>query len=250
MDRSRLELEPGLWLDAGRAVWLAEPRVLIVADLHLGYAWAHRAAGNLLPVGATEDTTERLLALLNRYPAREMVLLGDILHGAVDAPALSTELRWLALNVGERTRLRLIGGNHDRHLASALAAAGIALEVDAAATIGPHLLLHGDERDAAKAAGDLQLCGQRGGWVILGHEHPAITLSDGVASRAKCPCFLVGAGVLVLPAFSAWAAGTNVRDGHFLSHYARLARFDRAVAILADKLLPVPLPCADARNQA
>ncbi len=249
MDRSRLELEPGLWLDSGRAVWLAEPRVLIVADLHLGYAWAHRADGQLLPLSATEDTTERLLGLLNRYPARELVLLGDILHRAVEAPALYTELRWLTLNVGERTRLRLIGGNHDRHLASTLAAAGLAMEINESLTIGPHLLLHGDGRDEESAADHLRICAQRGGRVILGHEHPAITLSDGVASSAKCPCFLAGPGILVLPAFSAWAAGSPVRDGNFLSHYARLSRFDRAVTVLAGKLLSVPVSCAGERNR-
>ncbi len=250
MDRSRLELEPGLWLDAGRAVWLAEFQVLIVADLHLGYAWAHRADGQLLPISAKEDTTERLLALLNRYPAREMVLLGDILHRAVDTPALYTELRWLTLNVGERTRLRLIGGNHDRNLASTLAAAGLAMEVDESLNIGPHLLLHGDGRDERMAFDRLRDCTQSGGRVIFGHEHPSIVLSDGVASRAKCPCFLAGPGVLVLPAFSAWAAGSPIQDGNFLSPYARASRFDRAVAILAGKLLPVPVSCAGGGNRA
>lgn len=250
MDRSRLELEPGVWLDAGRAVWLAEPRVLVVADLHLGYAWAHRADGQLLPLSAAEDTTERLLALLNRYPARELVLLGDIVHRAVDVPALYTELRWLVLNVGDRTRLRLVGGNHDRHLAATLAAAGLALEIDDTVTVGPHLLLHGDNRNEALAVTHLQECAQRSGRVILGHEHPAITLSGGVASSVKCPCFLAAQSVLVLPAFSAWAAGCPIRDGGFLSHYARLTHFDRAVAVLNDKLLPIPISCAGTRNQA
>jgi putative SbcD/Mre11-related phosphoesterase len=250
MDRSRLELEPGLWLDAARALWLAEPQVLVVADLHLGYAWAHRADGQLLPITAAEDTTERLLALLNRYPARELVLLGDLVHRAVEVPALYTELRWLALNVGERTRLRLVGGNHDRHLASTLAAAGLTLEIDDSVTVGPHLLLHGDNQNESSATGHLQECSQRGGRVIIGHEHPAITLSGGVASNVKCPCFLAAPGVLVLPAFSAWAAGSPIRDGCFLSHYARLSHFDRAVAVVADKLLPVRISCAGTRNQA
>ncbi len=242
MDRSRLELEPGLWLDAARAVWLEEARVLAVADLHLGYAWAHRSQGQLLPVSAQEDSTERLLALLNRYPAREVVVLGDVVHRALDVPALHAELRWLALAVGDRVRLRLIGGNHDRQLAATLAAAGIALEITESISVGPHLLLHGDGRDEAAAQAHLDACAAHGGRVIFGHEHPSITLSDRVASNVKCPCFLTGPGALVLPAFSLWAAGTNIRDRAFLSPYARLSTFDRAIAILAGKLLPVPLP--------
>jgi putative SbcD/Mre11-related phosphoesterase len=241
MDRSRLELEPGLWLDADRAVWLEEPHVLIVADLHLGYAWAHRAQGQLLPLGTHEDTTERLLALLQRYPAREVVLLGDVVHRAIDVSALHAELRWLALAVGERARLRLVGGNHDRELAATLAKAGLALEIAEMITVGPHLLLHGDERDGSVAATRLEAQAAQGGRIILGHEHPAIVLSDHVASHVKCPCFLIGTHTLVLPAFSPWAAGSDIRRGTFLSPYTALDRGARAVAIIAGKLLCVPL---------
>jgi putative SbcD/Mre11-related phosphoesterase len=241
VDRGRLELEPGVWLDARHAVWLEEWRTLIVADLHLGYAWAHRAEGQLLPVDTRENSTERLLHLLARYPAEEVVLLGDIVHRAVDVPALHSELRWLALNIGERARLRLIGGNHDRDLARTLAAAGIALEIAASATVGPHLLLHGDERSDAAAEAQLRAHTASGGRIILGHEHPAITLSGGIATHVKCPCFLAGPGVLVLPAFSRWAAGSEIGRRPFLSPYARLGALDRAVAVVAGKLMPIPL---------
>ena len=241
MDRSRLELEPGVWLDADRAVWLEKWRTLAVADLHLGYAWAHRAEGQLLPVDTREDSTERLLKLLDRYPAEEVVLLGDIVHRAVDVPALHTELRWLALTVGERARLRLIGGNHDRELAATLATAGIVLEIDTSAIVGPHLLLHGDERDESVAKSRLGEQAALGGRVILGHEHPAIGLSDGVASHVKCPCFVAGPNFLVLPAFSRWAAGGDIRSHRFMSPYARLRPAESAIAIVAGKLLPVPL---------
>lgn len=241
MDRSRLELEPGVWLDAGRAVWLEKWCTLAVADLHLGYAWAHRAEGQLLPVETGEDSTERLLLLMARYRPEEVVLLGDIVHRAVDVPALHSELRWLALNVGERARLRLIGGNHDRELAASLAAAGIALEVGRSTTVGPHLLLHGDEPDEAMAKTRLRELSALGGRVILGHEHPAIGLSDGVASHVKCPCFVIGKDFLVLPAFSQWAAGGDIRTYGFTSPYARLQPAERAVAIVAGKLLPIVL---------
>lgn len=238
MDRSRLELEPGLWLDADRAVWLAETRTLAVADLHLGYAWAHRAAGQLLPVSAHEDTTERLFHLVDRYQPEEVVVLGDVVHRATNLPALHAELRWLALAIGDRARLRLIGGNHDRQLAETLAAAGIGLEIAEFIEAGPHILLHGDS-DEATARVRTASQTTRGGRVIMGHEHPAIVLTDGIASRAKCPCFLAGPGLLIVPAFSPWAAGTEIRGDRFLSPYPRLTPPTDAIAILAGKLLPV-----------
>lgn len=233
---ARLELSPGLWLDARRAVYLAESATLAVADLHLGYAWAHRHGGQLLPLQLRDESTARLLALAGDYAPREIVLLGDIVHRAVPVPELRAEVRDLCAALSARAPLRLLAGNHDARLAEF---AGC--EVLTRWTAGPHLLLHGDERAADAAASHLQAAAERGGRIIFGHEHPAITLSDRVATRAKCPCFLAAPNALVLPAFSPWAAGTEVRDRQFLSAYSHAAEFSHAIAILAGKLLPVPL---------
>jgi metallophosphoesterase superfamily enzyme len=151
MDRTRLEWEPGVWLDAGRAVWLEEWHTLAVADLHLGYAWAHRAEGQLMPLEAGEDCVARLQQLLDRYPVEEVLLLGDVVHRAVEVEPLHAELRALASSIGGRARLRLIAGNHDRNLKELLLKAKIDLEIMKSATVGAHLLLHGDEPSEAVA---------------------------------------------------------------------------------------------------
>ncbi len=241
MDRTRLELGPGLWLDARRAVWLEKPRVLAVADLHLGYAWAHRSEGQLLPVHTSEDSTERLLELIDSYTPREVVLLGDVVHRAIAAPALQEELRRLVEAVSARARLHIVTGNHDTGLTRLLTATSLSVETSPHMTFVPHFLTHGDASDACTSTKRMQEIAAGGGRVIMGHEHPAIAISDRVASRVKCPCFLVSREVLVLPAFSRWAAGTDVIRHGFLSNFARHTQFDRAVAILASKLLPVPL---------
>src|SRR5258705_13749382 len=83
MDHSRYEVAPGIWLDARRALWLTEPRALAVADLHIGYPWAHRHTGQLMPITAPDDTTERLTQLREEYQPSQIVLVGDIVHRAV-----------------------------------------------------------------------------------------------------------------------------------------------------------------------
>ena len=83
MDHSKHEFAPGMWLDARRALWIPEARLLAVADLHLGYAWAHRHAGQLMPITARDTTAERLRALVEDYKPQRLVLLGDIVHRAV-----------------------------------------------------------------------------------------------------------------------------------------------------------------------
>jgi putative SbcD/Mre11-related phosphoesterase len=239
MDRSRLELEPGLWLDARGAVWLERESVLAVADLHLGYAWAHRYEGNLLPLRAPDETVSRLLALVESYAPADLVLLGDIVHGTVPVPALKDDLCELFERLSDKTTLRLIVGNHDAQLVKLLGTCGIEAVAMREFRAGPHLLLHGEGTDDRLAAEQLATTGARGGRVIIGHEHPALQLSDGVATSAKCPCFVFSSNLLVLPAFSPWSAGTNVRTHKFMSSLARRCPMEGAVAIAAGKLLSV-----------
>src|SRR6185436_14629376 len=71
MDKSRLEIAPKVWLDHRRALYLEGHSVLAVADLHLGYAWAHRYHGQMLPVAAGDRLLERLTALCTYYHPRQ-----------------------------------------------------------------------------------------------------------------------------------------------------------------------------------
>lgn len=237
--QSAIEISAGIVLDARHAVWLKGERVLAIADLHLGYAWAHRAEGNLLPINAPDDTPTRLAELVNDYAPREVALLGDIVHRAVRIEPLREEIRRFCAAVGSAT-LRLIAGNHDRKLAPLLDECGASLEIVSSMQAGPHLLVHGDAPDNF-AADHLRETNARGGMVFLGHEHPAITLSDGVATRAKCPCFLLGPGCIVLPAFSRWSAGGGLRSSPYLSAYLRIDPPQRAIAIAAGKLLSLAM---------
>lgn len=240
-DLSRRTLPPDIVLDARRAVFLSQSETLVVADLHLGYAWAHRHGGNLLPLSAGEDALGRLLDLVESYAPRELVLLGDIVHRAVPVAELRRELRESLCALGGRARLRLVAGNHDRRLAPLLAECGVGTELVREMECAPHFLTHGDGADVEGAAARREAARARGGRVIIGHEHPAVTISDGVSTTAKCPCFLVGGRVLVLPAFSSWAAGSDARAGRWMSPFTVGEPFPQAVAILAGKLLPVRL---------
>ena len=213
MDKSRLQIEPGIWLDARRAIWFEEFSILAVADLHIGYNWAHRHGGQMLPVHQADDTIERLKNLCDFYKPAEVLLLGDIVHRALPLPQIEAQLRQL---LGEFTGVRLILGNHDRFLEKLISA-----PLQTEYVRGHYVFVHGHQPM------------ERPERVIMGHEHPAISVGDGVATSVKCPCFLIGRNTIVLPAFSLWAAGGV--------EMPLRQRFDRAVAILGDKLLPIPL---------
>jgi DNA ligase-associated metallophosphoesterase len=232
MTPSRWELAPGIWLDARRALWLAEEKVLAVADTHLGYAWAQRQRGLLLPITVRDDTLERLLALQADYAPRDVVVLGDIVHRAVPIPALEEQVKQLVSTLTRASRLTLVAGNHDKDLDQLLGRFLYSVRFVPELVAGPHLLVHGD-RPCDPAP--------KGGLTVMGHEHPAVSLGDGAGSRIKCPCFLVSEKLLVLPAFSHWAAGTVAGGYGFMSPLAKKARFKQAFAICGDKLLPMKL---------
>jgi len=210
-------------------VWIESERVLAIADLHLGYAWAHRHNGQLLPVAQPDDCLKRLQALCASYSPKHLVLLGDIVHQALALEPIERELNELRCCFGPDTQLVLIRGNHDRKLAPLAARAG--LELTSEFSAGEYLFVHGDKEPSPAHTGKL---------VFMGHEHPAISLGDGISNR-KFPCFLLSEKVIVLPAFSSWAAGANVRTGRYMSALASKAGFDEALAILGERLLPVRL---------
>jgi len=231
----RLALFPDLTLDVRRAFWLPEFRTLAVPDVHLGFAWAQRRRGALLPVDTPDDTLERLAALQRDYQPARIVFLGDLVHAVADEPVLRAELSALVARLSPGSELRVVLGNHDLRLPRRLVEWGIALPAEPLLDCGRFRLVHGHEPLPE------ELLAPPDRVVLLGHEHPGVVLGDGVATSAKCPAFLAGRGLVVAPAFSNWAAGCNVVRREFLGPVARAARFDAVVACVGSRLLRVPL---------
>lgn len=236
MDHSKYEFAPGMWLDARRALWLREARLLAVADLHIGYAWAHRHAGQLMPITARDTTPERLRALVDDYKPQRLVLLGDIVHRAVPVKPVQEALLAVLDCLPKELTVTAIAGNHDRHLEQLLPGNGRFVSTKHFTANGC-VFVHGDTNSAAAAETDIKAVKTKRGWVVIGHEHPSVTLGDGVATWEKYPCFLVCDGLLVLPAFSQWAAG-NSRD-EFMSPLLECSGIETKVAIVGDRLLPI-----------
>ena len=182
----RTEVQPGVWLDSRLAVWLPIERLLVVADLHWGYAASHRSRGNLLPWWGDDEMERRLNALLNDYFPAEMIWLGDIVHAAEGGARAETFLR------RSPVAITALAGNHDRRWRSAGATS---------MRRGKYFFHHGDTSPALPDS-----CIE-----VIGHYHPAVSWGDGAGSRLKLPALVASAGRLVLPAFSPWAAGTAWR---------------------------------------
>ena len=177
------EIRPGVWLDARRALWLTRERLLVVADLHWGYAASHHARGHLLPAWGDDEIEQRLRTLVSDYRPAEMLWLGDIVHAAEGGARAELFLR------SPPVPTSVLAGNHDRRWAVAR---------EKTLTRGAYFFHHGDASHPVPADAI----------EIIGHHHPAISWTDGAGTRIKVPALVARPRRFILPAFSPWAAGS------------------------------------------
>lgn len=185
MNVARAEVEPGLWVDGRRAVYLATARAVVISDLHFGYELAQRAAGHLFPGWGRDEAVARVEGLLRDWEAERLILLGDLVHGRSGWQPLAGWLRGLQVEVVA------VRGNHDRG-----APPGFGL---VEAWRWEKWRLHHGDRDLGAEEGTRDM---------VGHWHPAVVLQDGAGLRRRLPALVVGEWRVVLPAFSPWAGGS------------------------------------------
>ncbi len=189
-----LEVEAGgqaLLLLADKAVWWPAQRALLVADVHIGKAVTFRALGVPVPRGTTSETLAALSALVERWQAQRVVVLGDFLHAAQShAPAtLGALARWRERHPD--LALTLVRGNHDDRAGDPPQKLGIEV-VDEPLTIDGLALCHHPRAQAGAA------------YTLAGHLHPCVALYGRANDRLRLPCFHFGPEVGVLPAFGSF----------------------------------------------
>jgi DNA ligase-associated metallophosphoesterase len=203
-------------LPAG-AVWWADERLLVVADLHLEKGSSFARRGQMLPPYDTPETLARLSRLIAGCDPRTVVALGDSFHDDEGAARLAPRDRAALAALQTGRDWIWIAGNHDPapHHLSGTSVATLA--------IGPVAFRHQPLQELARGE-------------IAGHLHPsARVLGRGRSVRRRC---LAGDGHrLVLPAFGAYAGGLNVLDRAFAGLFAP-ATF-RAFMLGEDRVYPV-----------
>ncbi len=231
-------LLPGLVADR-TALFLEREGVLVLADLHIGYEEERVASGFLLPRRQEELLRGEVERLLSEYHPRRLVLNGDVKHefGRISGQEWRVIRRLLSLVWERGCEPVVIAGNHDALLAPLLERLG--LPVERSFRAGSALILHGDApaHEVARSFAGVRL-------VIIGHEHPALGLSDGTR-RELVKAFLVGkkrvggrsCSLVVMPSWNPFSAGIDVlRERPLGPLLADFTGF-RAFAVLDDEVL-------------
>ncbi len=186
----------GAWLltPEGAATHPGE-RTAVVADVHLGYEWARGAAGDCVPAHSLEETLARLESVFARTAIRRLIVAGDLVESASPCHRTAADVRRLEDWLDSRgVSLVVVEGNHDRgRLVGDRASRGIRLP--SSCMVGGWTIAHGHR----------PIAGER---TVSGHHHPMIR-----AGGRAWPCFLAGPARIVLPAFTANAAGRDVLSG-------------------------------------
>lgn len=184
------------------ALWLAQERMLVVADLHLEKGSAYAARGQMLPPYDTRETLGRLEVEAAALCPSVLVFLGDTFHdGLAEARLAADDARRLAALAAGRTLVWVVG-NHDADGPRSLPG-----EVASDLRLGPLVLRH--EPIAGLQSGE-----------VSGHLHPCAKVR-GPRGTVRRRCFVTDGERLVLPAFGAYAGGLNVRDAAFAGLFAR-----------------------------
>lgn len=193
----------------GTGLWLTDEKTLIICDVHLGYEQELICKGVLVPKVQRQQIEADLRLILSKIKPKRIVINGDLKHefGRInrqewkDVTALLTYLR------AHCQELMILEGNHDPMLFPI--ADKLAVELQKELRLGDILITHGDKIPKQLAP-----------VIIMGHEHPAITLQeDAKAERFKC--FLKGkykkSTLIVQPSFQPLIPGTDVLQARHLS---------------------------------
>ncbi|GAC1659916.1 MAG: hypothetical protein NVS4B13_06370 [Candidatus Elarobacter sp.] len=218
-------LADGVLALPGGFALLSASRALICADAHLGYEDV-MGGGAALPLWSTTEIVASIALAAQRHGAREIVFLGDAIHGAGlsegAARAVSAALDALRARAG----VTVVAGNHEGRTRGVVVL-GATVEVYER---DGWTLVHGDRpRDGSEHA--------RSERTMIGHLHPSLHLGGEVSA----PAFLASPGLVVVPALTPYSTGLDVTSDACLDALAPwgVQRRDvHVVAATAERVFP------------
>ncbi len=191
------------------ALYDPEQKMLILSDLHLGLESLMADSGLYMPKFQLSEMKDDLLDVLERKEVERVMVCGDIKHEFSETSygekkEVEEFVEFLSESVGN---IFLVKGNHDNYLIYTIKRYhNVSLEEEF--VFENVAFIHGHEKREIMRGLDIE-------YVIMGHEHPALTLTDEIGVKEKIRCFLYGkmregTKLIVMPAFSSLAQGSNV----------------------------------------
>lgn len=193
------------------AIYSPELDMLILSDLHLGLEGSMTAKGSYVPKFHFDDVLEDIEKARSRTGASRILLNGDLKNEfKKNSYSEEQEIKKLLKHLKRRFEEAIVvEGNHDKFVEDIVEEQG--LELNDYFLEDGFLFVHGDKRPE-EISDDLKY-----DTIVIGHEHPALSLEDDIGISEKIDCILYGETVsgkkiVVLPAFSNISNGTNINE--------------------------------------
>ncbi len=195
-----VEFEPALYVKSLDAI--------VVADIHLGLEWELEEKGVHIPFPTYEPIVKSLRNMFSYRSAKKLIILGDIKNEFGDInPEEWTQVQDFVNDVRSLgAEPLLIRGNHDNFVRTVLRRLNVEFQ-EPPVRLGEYFLIHGDK--------DHELPGE-GNVIIMGHEHPVVSIRDSIGVKHRFKSFLCGeycgAKIIVLPSMNPLTMGTAVNE--------------------------------------
>jgi DNA ligase-associated metallophosphoesterase len=205
------------------ALWWADERLLVVADLHFEKGSSFARRGQFLPPYDTAETLLHLARLIDRYDPATFIALGDSFHDEEGDGRMCARDHAVLTRLQKGRNWIWIAGNHDP-----AAPRGLAGDHMESLVFGRLVFRHEPKRGVPVGE-------------IAGHLHPAARVA-GRGRTVRRRCFVGDGERLVLPAFGAYAGGLNILDQAFSGLFARSMQ-----ALVLGKERVYPVACSGLR---
>lgn len=202
-----------------KAAFLFDPKVLVVADLHLGKD-VHFSRHGLPIGGATNETFENLRDLIALTQPSQIVFAGDLFHSSIN----ESWPIFVEFVSGLHAPVSLARGNHDVIPARRYEELGIRAEQTI--EVPPFAVYHHPPVD--HTAHEL--------YGICGHIHPGVKIGAGPGD--VLPCFVEMPGYCILPAF-----------GRFTGFAKMNGSVGRLSVVTPEKVIPLEPRVVDSERE-
>lgn len=191
------------------ALFIEKENTLVVSDLHLGLEDEQESKGIHIPTSTFPKIMESILTPVKELSCDKIVILGDFKHEF----GKPSEVEWYSVKKIVRS-LREIGveplivrGNHDNYIILILKEMNVKL-FQPSLKINNFTLFHGHLEFTEKE--------EKSKHIIMGHEHPSISIKDDLGVKHRFKAFLTGKvgekNITVLPSTSPLAYGSNINE--------------------------------------
>jgi len=214
--QDKMGIHPGIEIH-GLTLYLKKEKILIFADLHLGYEEELMEFGYLVPRFQYKEIIGHLEKILSEIDVKKVIINGDLKHefGRISEQEWEEVLNFLDFLEERVDEIILIKGNHDNIIGPIATKRKVSIVPSYfIKEIGAYIT-HGHEIPEDKDLDKAEI-------VIIAHDHPALSLREDLRIE-KVKCFLKGKWndkvLIQIPSLNFVTEGTDLTQENPLSPF-------------------------------